>query len=199
MTGGVEAVAGARDDGDGGRPRRSHVVLWSSLGVAVVFSVLIAVLASSKSVGQDSASSPLIGKPAPEIAGKVLTGPEQVSLSQFRGKWVLVNFSASWCIPCRQETPQLLAFSRAHAASGSAVVIGVAYDEEDLGNLRAFLESSGATWPVVDDSQADVTYGVNGIPESYLVDPQGTVVAKYLGGVTEAEIDSFIAKATTAG
>jgi cytochrome c biogenesis protein CcmG/thiol:disulfide interchange protein DsbE len=79
------------------------------------------------------------------------------------------------------------------------VVIGVAYDEEDLGNLRAFLESSGATWPVVDDSQADVTYGVNGIPESYLVDPQGTVVAKYLGGVTEAEIDSFIAKATTAG
>ena len=199
MTGGVEAVAGARDDGDVGRPRRSHVVLWSSLGVAVVFSVLIAVLASSKSVGQDSASSPLIGKPAPAIAGKVLTGPEQVSLSQFRGKWVLVNFSASWCIPCRQETPQLLAFSRAHAASGSAVVIGVAYDEEDLGNLRAFLESSGATWPVVDDSQADVTYGVNGIPESYLVDPQGTVVAKYLGGVTEAEIDSFIAKATTAG
>jgi cytochrome c biogenesis protein CcmG, thiol:disulfide interchange protein DsbE len=195
----VAAEPAAGEVGDGARPRRSHVVLWSSLGVAVVFAVLIAVLASSKSVSQDSASSPLIGKPAPPIAGKVLTGSAQVSLSQFRSKWVLVNFSASWCIPCRQETPQLLAFSRAHAASGSAVVIGVAYDEEDLGNLRAFLQSSGATWPVVDDSQADVTYGVNGIPESYLVDPQGTVVAKYLGGVTEAEIDSFITKATIGG
>jgi len=201
--GGGSGGAGTGDGGAGpvgsAGPRRSHVVLWSSLGVAVVFAVLIAVLASSKSVGQETASSPLIGKPAPAITGKVVTGTDQVSLSQFRGEWVLVNFSASWCIPCRQETPQLLAFSRDHAASGTAVVLGVAYDQDDLGNLRAFLESSKAIWPVVNDGQADVDYGVNGIPESFLVDPEGTVVAKYLGGVNAAEINAFMAKAANGG
>ncbi len=193
-------------EGDGGQtrpadragPRRSHVVLWSSVGVAVVFAVLIAILASSKPVGQGTASSPLIGRPAPIITGKVVTGAGQVSLSQFRGAWVLVNFSASWCTPCRQETPQLLAFSRDHPSS-TAVVLGVEYDQNDVGSLRSFLKSSAATWPVVNDSQADVDYGVNGIPESYLVDPQGTVVAKYIGGVTAVEVNSFIAKASGGG
>jgi hypothetical protein len=91
-----------------------------------------------------------------------------------------------------------LAFSRDHPSS-AAVVLGVAYDQNDIGSLRAFLESSEATWPVLDDSQADVDYGVIGIPASYLVDPEGTVVAYYIGGITAVEVNSFIAKAAAGG
>jgi cytochrome c biogenesis protein CcmG/thiol:disulfide interchange protein DsbE len=177
--------------------RRSRVVLWSAVGAAVVFAVLIAVLASAKSAGQGTTQSPLIGKPAPAVSGKVLGGTGAASLSQLSGKWVLVNFSASWCIPCRQETPQLQTFSREHSQAGDAAVLGVAYDEGDVPNLTSFLKSSQATWSVVDDGRAVVEYGVSGIPDSFLVDPRGTVVVEYLGGVTAKELDSFIAKATS--
>ena len=162
-----------------------------------MFAVLIAVLASAKSAGQGTTQSPLIGKPAPAVSGKVLGGTGEVSLSQYAGKWVLVNFSASWCIPCRQETPQLQTFSRDHSQAGDAEVLGIAYDEGDIPNLTSFLKSSHATWSVVDDGQAVVEYGVSGIPDSFLVDPHGTVVVEYLGGVTSKELDSFIAKATS--
>jgi cytochrome c biogenesis protein CcmG/thiol:disulfide interchange protein DsbE len=188
-----------KSDGAGSGPprRRSRVVLWSAIAAALVFAVLIAVLASAKSAGQGTTHSPLIGKPAPGISGEGLGGAGAVSLSQFAGKWVLVNFSASWCIPCRQETPQLQAFSQEHSQAGNAVVLGVAYDEGDIPNLSAFLKSSRATWSVVDDGQAVVEYGVSGIPDSFLVDPRGNVVVEYLGGVTTKELDSFIAKATS--
>jgi cytochrome c biogenesis protein CcmG/thiol:disulfide interchange protein DsbE len=75
-------------------------------------------------------------------------------------------------------------------------VLGVAYDDGDIPNLTSFLKSRKATWSVVDDGQAVVEYGVSAIPDSFLVDPHGTVVVEYLGGVTAKELDSFIAKAT---
>jgi cytochrome c biogenesis protein CcmG/thiol:disulfide interchange protein DsbE len=112
------------------------------------------------------------------------------------GKWVLVNFAASWCVPCRQEMPQLLSFAGAHARAGDATIVTVAYDEGDLRSLSAWLRSVHAGWPAVDDGQAVVDYGVSGIPESYLVDPAGTVVAKYVGGVVAAQLDAFIAKSS---
>jgi cytochrome c biogenesis protein CcmG/thiol:disulfide interchange protein DsbE len=171
--------------------------MWAVVGVAVVASVLVALLASSKPTSQTATQSPLVGKAAPHVAGRVLAGGGTVSLSQLGGKWVVVNFAASWCIPCRQETPELLAFAAEHARAGDATVLEIAYDETDLTNLRAFLRSSKATWPAVDDGQAVVDYGVAGIPESYLVDPSGTVVAKYLGGVTAKEIDGFMVHAST--
>ncbi len=94
--------------------RRPRLVLWISLGVAVALAVLVTVLATSGSSGQQSARSPLIGKPAPAIKGPSILGGPAVQLSAYTGKWVLVNFAASWCVPCRQETPQLLAFSQDH-------------------------------------------------------------------------------------
>jgi cytochrome c biogenesis protein CcmG, thiol:disulfide interchange protein DsbE len=181
-----------------GPKRRSHTVLNISLGTALVVAVLVAVLASSKS-SQVSANSTLIGKPAPVITGKQLGTGAQVSLSEFSGKWVLVNFSASWCIPCQQETPQLRSFSSEHSRASDGVVLGVAYDEGDVPSLVRFLRTNKANWPVVDDGGAVVSYGVAGIPESYLVGPNGTVVAKYLGGVTSAEVDGFISRAESRG
>jgi cytochrome c biogenesis protein CcmG/thiol:disulfide interchange protein DsbE len=165
------------------------VVLWSALAVAALIAVLIAVLASSSTSSQ-SAKSPLIGKPAPAISGKALGGTNQVSLSQFGGHWVLVNFAASWCVPCQEETPQLQQF----VAGGRGVVFQVAYDPSDLSSLAGYLKSVKASWSAVEDTQAVSDYGVGDIPESYLVDPQGTVIAKYFGEVKASAINSLIEK-----
>ena len=167
-----------------------------SVATAVVLAALIAVLASSKPANT-AAYSPLISKPAPPVSGPGINMPGTYQLSQYLGKWVLVNFSASWCNPCRLETPQLARFEQEHAATGNAVILAVEYDPGDRADLASFLEQSKATWPAVEDSQAEVSYGVGQIPESYLVDPQGTVVAKFFGEVTAAQLDKIIDEATT--
>jgi cytochrome c biogenesis protein CcmG, thiol:disulfide interchange protein DsbE len=182
----------------GGRRRRARLVLWVSLGTAAAVAALVAVLATSGPAGQASAGSPLIGRKAPPIEGRSVTGGGTTQLSAFAGKWVLVNFAASWCVPCRQEMPQLLSFAGGHARSGDATILTVEYDEGDLGGLASWLRSAHADWPAVDDGQAVVDYGVSGIPESYLVDPAGTVVAKYVGGVVAAQLNGFIAEASGA-
>jgi len=180
------------------RPRRSHLVLWVSLSVAAALAVLVAVLATSGPAQQENADSPLIGRPAPAIKGPLLTGGTTggnvVTLASLAGKWVLVNFAASWCVPCQQEMPQLSLFERDHVASGNAEIITVAYDESDVSNLASYLRSQRADWPAVNDGQAVVDYGVGGLPESYLVDPAGTVVAKYVGGIVAAQLNAVIAK-----
>jgi cytochrome c biogenesis protein CcmG/thiol:disulfide interchange protein DsbE len=173
-------------------------VLYSSLSVAAVIGVLIAVLAAAKPSSSLNSSSPLLGKPAPVVAGPGLNGGGSYSLSQFTGKWVVVNFSASWCVPCRQETPELQAFTAEHAAAGNATVLAVSFDPSDVGHLAAYFRSVHATWPAINDPSAEVGFGVSEIPQSYLVDPSGTVVAKFFGEVTAAGVDKIIHKASTA-
>ena len=184
-----------------GRRRRKRLVLWIALSTAAAVAALVAVLASSGPAGQASAGSPLIGRKAPPIEGKSVgqspSGGKSVRLSSYAGKWVLVNFAASWCVPCRQEMPQLVSFAGAHARTGDATVLMVEYDEGDLGGLTSWLRATHADWPAVDDGQAVVDYGVSGIPESYLVDPEGTVVAKYVGGVVAAQLNAFITRSSS--
>jgi cytochrome c biogenesis protein CcmG/thiol:disulfide interchange protein DsbE len=196
--GGEPPAPAARSAAPGSRPR-SRVVLYTSIAVAVVVAVFVAVLAAAKPSDRAGSSSQLIGKPAPPVSGPSLSGGGDVSLAQFGGKWVLVNFAASWCVPCRQETPQLQAFAAQHAGAGNgnAVVLGVAFDPADVSNLAAYLKSAHTTWPAVNDTAAEVAYGVSQIPESFLVDPSGTVVAKFgPGPVTSAQVDTVIHKAT---
>jgi cytochrome c biogenesis protein CcmG/thiol:disulfide interchange protein DsbE len=175
------------------RAHRSRLVLWISLSVAAALAVLVTVLATSRPAGQVSANSPLIGKRAPAISGRSVLGGQPIALSSFSGKWILVNFAASWCVPCRQEMPELQAFNRNHAANRNAVILTVAYDEGDVPRLASYLRGDHASWPAVDDGSAVVTYGIRGIPESYLVDPAGTVVAKFVSGVNAQQLNAFIA------
>lgn len=176
--------------------RRRRSAVWVAVAAGAVLAALIVVFALAGPANQVTASSPLVGKPAPPISGLSIMDQRAVSWSSFAGKWVLVNFAASWCVPCRAETPQLLSFQTGHAAAGDATVLEVEYDPADRANLRAFLRAQHATWPAVDDSPALVSYGVGGIPESYLIDPAGTVIAKLIGGITAAEVDSLINKAS---
>ena len=172
-------------------PKR-RLVLWISLAVAGVLAALVAVLATSGQAGQVTAGSPLIGKPAPQVAGPDQHGTT-ITLTSYRGRWVLVNFAASWCVPCRQETPQLLTFAARHTGPTAPAIVTVEEDQTDLASLRSFLAARHATWPVVDDTNAFVDYGSGGLPESYLVDPLGTIVAKITGGVNANALDKVIA------
>lgn len=175
-------------------PRRSRLVLGVSVAAAVIVAVLLAVLASSKPI-RGGTGSPLIGKVAPIVEGPSLSGSGSYSLSQFLGRWVLLNFSASWCVPCEEETPQLLQFENTHQRRADATVLSVEFDQSDTPHLASFLKKSDADWPAVSDGQAQVGYGVSGIPTSYLIDPSGTVVARFSGGITAAQIDKVIRQA----
>jgi cytochrome c biogenesis protein CcmG/thiol:disulfide interchange protein DsbE len=180
-----------------GRPRR-RMALWLSLGALVLVGVLIAVLATSQPAAEVLTQSPLLGKPAPQISGPaMLNGPAgggPVQLSAHRGQWVLVNFAASWCVPCQEEMPQLLLFAKQHAASRDATILTVAYDPNDVGNLRRFLQRRSVTWPTVDQTSAAITWGVRGLPQSFLVDPRGDVVAVVEGQADAADLDALITR-----
>jgi len=159
---------------------------------------LIAVLASSPAATDVQARSPLLGKPAPGFSGRDLSG-QAVRLSEFRGRFVLVNFFASWCVPCRQEQPELASWYQEHQAAGDASLVGVVFsDSADA--ARRYQAQTGATWPVIGpDDQVALDYGVRGQPESYVVDPSGFVLVKIVGRVTARGLDLLLARAKAQG
>jgi cytochrome c biogenesis protein CcmG/thiol:disulfide interchange protein DsbE len=191
---GREPESGAGGAGGG----RRRVGLIVSAVVAVVLVAFVAVLATREPATERRASSPLIGKVAPALAGETVDGGS-FDIDDHRGRWVLVNFFATWCQPCVQEHPELVRFSQAHATADDALVVSVVYDESDLGRVRDFFAERGGDWPVLSDGLLPaVDYGVVKVPESYLVAPNGLVVQKYTGGVTQDMIERDIAALTEA-
>ena len=174
---------------------RGRRVALVALCVGIVAAALLAFLTLAPKQSSEVAGSPLVGKQAPATVGPVINGRGQATLAALRGKWVLVNFFASWCTPCQQETPQLKAFYATQIGGADSAIFGIEYDPNDAANASKYLAANGATWPVINDPTADVAWGVHGIPESYLVSPSGQVVGKYTGGVTAdsvtKQIDSF--------
>lgn len=162
--------------------------------VAVLVALLLAVLATRAGSPERVTKSPLIGRLAPPIEGTTLDG-DAFDLADLRGRWVVVNFFATWCIPCLEEHPELRAFDEAHAARGDAAVVSVLFDDEPDDARQVFAERGG-DWPVVidPDGAVSVAYGVARVPESFLVAPDGTVVQRLVGGVTARQLDDLLAQ-----
>jgi thiol-disulfide isomerase/thioredoxin len=118
----------------------------------------------------------------------------QFDLAKQRGKWVLVNFWATWCSPCLKEIPD---FSEFDAKREDVVVVGLAFEEIETADLRAFLKQHPAGYPIakvdVFDPPADFDVP-RGLPTSWLIAPDGRVAEKYLGPVTSADIARRIAE-----
>jgi cytochrome c biogenesis protein CcmG/thiol:disulfide interchange protein DsbE len=116
-----------------------------------------------------------VGEPAPSTSLPRLEGDGTGSLAQYKGRWVLVNFWASWCIPCRQEAPALEEFQRQHGGT-KFTVIGI--DTRDLSDDgRAFADKYGLSYPQLRDGDGGAAhdFGTTGVPENFLLDPTGTV------------------------
>jgi cytochrome c biogenesis protein CcmG, thiol:disulfide interchange protein DsbE len=173
-------------------PRRFKAARWSALCVGVVVLALVAVLATRPPATMVMADSPLVGKSAPPIVAKTFSG-STISLASLRGKWVLVNFFASWCDACRAEEPQLETFLYARPRGARTDVLGVLFGDSE-GNGKAFQASEGATWPSVVDAGGVIAsvYGVGSLPRSYLVDPSGRIVASIDGAVTSSDLVRWI-------
>jgi len=113
-------------------------------------------------------------------------------LSDYRGKWVLVNFWATWCPPCLEEIPDLVELHEAHRRT-DLVVIGVALDSTAK-SVREFVSRFAISYPVVvgDYDQAQQVGEVNVLPTSYLYDPRGELVSYQEGMLTRSSVESYI-------
>jgi peroxiredoxin len=129
-------------------------------------------------VGAQAAIRP--GIPAPDIDGMELASGQPVSLSSMRGKWVFVDFWASWCGPCMRELPNVIKLHNEMQNNPDFAVIGVSLDSENtLGALRKVVKKNGITYPIVytNDGCSKITHnwGVNQIPSMFLIDPNGNI------------------------
>lgn len=172
--------------------KRRRIAPWIAGAVAFVLIGVVVVAASAKPAEQRIASSPLLGRAAPGAQGEVVSGPAG-TLAELQGKYVLVNFFATWCTPCRREHPELVQFAARHAKAGDAAVLQVVYGDR-ASTVKSFLKKNGGSWTVLDDATGAIAldWGVRGLPESYLVDPNGFVRAKITGGATADGLDGLL-------
>ncbi len=118
---------------------------------------------------------------------------KQYRLSDYRGKWVLVNYWATWCPPCREELPELEVFYNNHK-DNDAVVLGVAMERIEMPRLKAFVDEQFLSYPIlITEPAARTELGrVPGLPTSFLVNPKGELVAREVGPLTVEDLESFI-------
>lgn len=133
-----------------------------------------------------------VGEQAPSTALPRLEGGGDGSLAQYKGRWVLVNFWASWCEPCKQEAPALEKFQRQHGGP-KFTVLGV--DTRDLSDDgREFVREYGLSYPQLRDGDGGAAhdYGTTGVPENFLVDPTGKVQWLLPGPVDEQYLEEQV-------
>ncbi len=118
-------------------------------------------------------------------------------LSDYRGKWVILNFWATWCSPCLQEIPELIAFHERHKDK-DAVVIGINFEEIEEAPLRAFMEKLGMNYPVLRIGSTPLVpfEPLKGLPSTFFVNPAGEYVGSHIGPLTGDMIDKFLAAET---
>ncbi len=115
------------------------------------------------------------------------------SLEQYRGKWVVVNYWATWCPPCLEEIPDLVDFHDRHK-DHDAVVVGVNFEDIGGEQLSSFVDSYMMTYPVLRSDPLPVTPlgAVPGLPTTYLIDPDGNKVARQVGPITGEQLEAYI-------
>jgi thiol-disulfide isomerase/thioredoxin len=160
-------------------------------------------LVPASAAPSDDVTPKLQGKPAPGFTLVDLDG-KKVSLADFKGKPVLVNFWATWCGPCKLEMPWFQEFSQKYASQG-LVILGLAADDAGKTVIASTAKKSGVTYPILlaDDKVEEAYGGVDYLPETFYVDRSGKVVLETAGITSEDggkdEIEAHIKKLVAGG
>lgn len=135
-----------------------------------------------------------VGEPAPDFTLPTLEG-DTVSLSDYRGRPVLMNFWATWCAPCRREMPELVRVYNTHRDEGFVVLAVDLADQDSIDDVRAFVEEFDMTFPVLLDETGAVyneLYRLLGLPMSVFVDREGIITRIHIGIMTDQQVDEFV-------
>jgi len=158
-------------------------VIVAALGLTAIFVVM---------KGADKSPSEDLGA-APDFTVNVIGG-KSVSLKDFRGKPVVVNFWASWCPPCNEEAPVLAKVAQAY--KGRVPFLGIVV-QDTVANVKKFEKKFGIAYPNALDPKeaASRAYKVTGIPETFVIDAQGRLRGKWIGAIDEARLRQMIEEA----
>ncbi len=171
----------------------AHLARTVAIVVGVVVVALVALLATRKSSDDQVAKSEVVGKAVPAVAGTTLNGAH-FDVDDHLGQWVVIDFFGSWCVPCQAEQGELVKFAQQHHDDPDVAMVGIMYSDKKA-DAQAFYQRTGATWPILDDDGSTaLSFGVTGVPETYVVSPNGQVVAKFEAGITAAALDDVIAR-----
>jgi thiol-disulfide isomerase/thioredoxin len=154
---------------------------------SLLFCSTLAVTALAASAAPAQAAMP--AKPTLKVS--TLDG-KTFDLAAQRGKWVIVNYWATWCVPCIKEMPDISHFVATHK---NVTAIGLAYDDSELADIKAFVAKHPVVYPIahvpLDQPLKDFDQP-RGLPTTYLIRPDGTVAKFIVGPVTEASLENLI-------
>ena len=177
------------------RPARRRGLRLAASVTAVVVIAMAAVFGWRLVGGSTVVDSPLIGRPAPAVVLPALEGGGEVSLAALTGQVVVVNFWASWCVACRDEHPALVESAATYRDRG-VTFVGIDY-QDSTESATAFLDElgrGGANYLYASDpgSRAALDFGLFGVPETFVVDWQGVIVAKITGPSSPATLGGVL-------
>jgi len=189
------------------RRRKAEQVRLQEMQAVLVPSAPTA--SSDQAAPEEEMKSPLEGKTAPPFTLETLQG-QKVSLASFKGKAVLVNFMATWCAPCKVETPWLIQLRQQYASQGFEI-LGISTDDldkddkkmnaQDKADIAKFVSNMHIDYPVLidGDSISHPYGGIDALPTSFFVDRSGKVIAATIGLHDRDELEANIKKALASG
>jgi cytochrome c biogenesis protein CcmG/thiol:disulfide interchange protein DsbE len=175
-------------------PRRGGVKLIHLLPLGLFACLaLIFLMRIQSGVDPSAIPSALVGGPAPAFDLPALDGAGVPGLKRadLLGKVTIVNVFASWCVPCRREQPELNALAKKFAGNDRVRLVGINY-KDPADKARAFLDEVGNPYSAIGsdrDGRVGIDWGVYGVPETYVVDAKGVVRHKFIGPLTDEEIN----------
>ena len=181
----VDDAAPSGSDALAPAPSRRRIAPFVALAVAVVLAGLFVVLAGSDSGRKETVQSFLIGRPAPAVVSTTLDD-QPFDLSRRKGSWVVLNFFDPTCIPCIDEHPELVKFAEQQAQITDGAELYTIINKGSDEDVQAFFDDNGGDWPIVrdPDGTASVGFGVAQVPETWIIDPNGVVRARWAGEIT---------------
>lgn len=171
--------------------------LWRRLLPPLIAAALVAVLGVALLSPSRNATDggPLVGKPAPEFTLESLDGA-QVSLASLQGRPVVLNFWASWCVPCREEAPLFRELGERRSGENGPAILGILFQETNEQNARDFIQEYALAYPNLRDPgiETGINYGLIGVPETVFIDRQGVIQHVDRGGLSRERLNVGLEK-----